>query len=279
MKYIKPQYVFDFGELNLLAANKRLGSYPFLKNNISKIKENYCKYHFNNGFPKTLKKINFTSKEIEAFENHYNSPPKGTLQFIDKTRNKKSKNICPMCGSLSNNTVDHFLPQKKYPEFSFYSMNLVPACSCNNKKNDSVYGVDDDDHFLHPYYNVCMSDKLLTVVFQGDLNCPKISVELLDKTHPDHKAIQFHFDNLIRPNGIYDHFDCMYEDMIENPKYYFCLEDGVNVSLVDLENLIKYEIKSHNNKLGTPNNWNSLFYEGFLKSTNHLNHVLQIINK
>lgn len=62
---------------------------------------------------------------------------------------------CPFCGLSETSTLDHYLPKEKYPEFSVFPSNLVPACGvCNTRKKDRilVHGTD-VQMFLHPCYD------------------------------------------------------------------------------------------------------------------------------
>lgn len=56
--------------------------------------------------------------------------------------------LCPLCGIAQDLTLDHYMPQSKYPALSMFRQNLVPVCSaCNRSKNAQPY-----TDFIHPYY-------------------------------------------------------------------------------------------------------------------------------
>lgn len=60
---------------------------------------------------------------------------------------------CPLCCQRDAQTLDHFLPESEFPEFSVLPLNLVPACySCNKAKLDYV-PVDYEGQTLHPYFD------------------------------------------------------------------------------------------------------------------------------
>ena len=49
---------------------------------------------------------------------------------------KRDNNVCVFCGKHAD-TVEHLLPQSRWPELSRDWMNTVAACfKCNNKKGD-----------------------------------------------------------------------------------------------------------------------------------------------
>ncbi|SEP85717.1 hypothetical protein SAMN05216548_101654 [Faunimonas pinastri] len=69
---------------------------------------------------------------------------------------------CPFCGISESSTLDHYLPKEQYPEFSVFSLNLVPCCSpCNTRKRDKI--LDDETNvrlFVHPHF-----DQIPTTLF------------------------------------------------------------------------------------------------------------------
>lgn len=60
---------------------------------------------------------------------------------------------CPLCGLGQASTLDHYLPKSKYPQFSVFPSNLVPAChECNfGKRNDVAIGRVGQS--IHPYFD------------------------------------------------------------------------------------------------------------------------------
>ncbi|WP_394497135.1 HNH endonuclease [Shewanella sp. ENK2] len=65
-----------------------------------------------------------------------NSKTVSTLKSQIKTiQEEHLKQICPSCGLLPANTIDHYIPKELYPEFSIFSKNLIWMCgTCNGKK-------------------------------------------------------------------------------------------------------------------------------------------------
>ncbi|WP_353167585.1 hypothetical protein [Providencia sp.] len=72
---------------------------------------------------------------------------------IYNTIRASSNNICPLCGISIVTTIDHYLPKARYPIFSIYTNNLVPACdTCNKGKGSSTY-TSKESQPLHPYFS------------------------------------------------------------------------------------------------------------------------------
>jgi hypothetical protein len=89
-------------------------------------------------------------------------------QTYDMIRDSLSH--CPFCESGEVWEVDHFLPQSKYPELNIYPKNLVPICHpCNHIKLTAV-PTNQNDYFLHPYFDELPNVRWLfaRMEFQGD---------------------------------------------------------------------------------------------------------------
>ncbi|MGJ5751633.1 hypothetical protein FB563_4022 [Streptomyces puniciscabiei] len=64
-----------------------------------------------------------------------------------------AKELCPLCGIGKVSTIDHQLPQAKYPLLAVVPVNLVPACrDCNTGKGEHSPATA-EDQTLHPYYD------------------------------------------------------------------------------------------------------------------------------
>jgi hypothetical protein len=59
---------------------------------------------------------------------------------------------CPLCGITLPPTFDHYLPAARFPEFSVYALNLVPACfDCNSIKDDDWLNASGARQYLHAF--------------------------------------------------------------------------------------------------------------------------------
>lgn len=58
-------------------------------------------------------------------------------------------------------TLDHYLPQTKFPELAVFPENLVPACAdCNKSKRAHVVRTRDEEIF-HPYFDDWSAHRVL----------------------------------------------------------------------------------------------------------------------
>jgi len=100
----------------------------------------YQTYRANQGNPWAVG-VDATFLPLRPSLHHlYKTPPRA-LKFIDSLR-ASVEGACPVCGRDSLGTLDHYLPKADYSEFSFFSLNLVPACNRgNNARNNLARGV------------------------------------------------------------------------------------------------------------------------------------------
>jgi len=92
---------------------------------------------------------------------------------IRRIRDAPSALCCPMCGSGSVGSVDHYLPRVDYPEFSVFGPNLVPACShCNSTEKGSIYKGDAPERFLHPYFDTVAHSEVWRIRFEEPYAAP-----------------------------------------------------------------------------------------------------------
>lgn len=60
---------------------------------------------------------------------------------------------CPLCGQRDVSTLDHHLPEARYPIYSVTPLNLVPACHKCNFNKKSAFPTSADTQTFHPYYD------------------------------------------------------------------------------------------------------------------------------
>ncbi|NBM67884.1 HNH endonuclease [Proteus sp. G2663] len=86
---------------------------------------------------------------------YYNEAPKNLNQLLLERRNEHELSFCPYCGNPSiPDTLDHFIPKGKWPEFSIFPNNLVPQCrECAPIKGEHYFcDKNNSAMFIHPIY-------------------------------------------------------------------------------------------------------------------------------
>ena len=57
--------------------------------------------------------------------------------IYDRIFSQPTHGVCPFCGVGTVNTLDHYLPKKRFPVFSVTPNNLIPACTwCQGAKDE-----------------------------------------------------------------------------------------------------------------------------------------------
>ncbi len=281
MKRINPPPVNDILELQFLADNTKLGSYPNLLNEYIRFSSQYDSYVQSCGNPWDLIPLGFTDPFKKALKVHYNSPPDERLKFIEEYRRNLSPTVCPMCGGFGNGTLDHYLPKDDYPEYSFFSKNLVPACSCNSLRGTAVKGVVPPSRVIHPYFDDFLSDRLYQAAFKGQFDAPKISIEIIDDAHPQKDILRYHLDEVVSNDGTQGWFEKYWSDLSVRPHDILelvlpCRQQ--NLTGAELKTAIERYRNSKDKEYMTPNNWYSIFYTGLMRDNERLDQLAAIIN-
>lgn len=112
----------------------------------------------------------------KKFINLYEHPGETSVQrpIIEQLRDRTLQ-ICPSCGEEGTpNTLDHYLPKAKYPQFAVTPVNLSPMCDiCQGQKGNET--VDDEGRrlYLHPYFDDFIAEQVLRLTIGRPLNAPE----------------------------------------------------------------------------------------------------------
>lgn len=270
MKYLQAPTHNDIELLQHASTNQQLSSYPHLRDELPSMIRAYNDYHDKSGNALSIERTLISEDLKNALKTHYRTEPQN-FNFISILR-ESSRSVCPMCGSLATGTLDHILPQAHYPEFSVYSKNLVPACSCNIKRKDCYKGINsshDEVRVLHPYYDSIMSERILSFNIVPSPSFPIVKFELyyLITDEIMLPSIQFHVEKIIIPSGILKEMANKWASLSEYPSdtihtlhHNNIIDiDGLNEALVDI-------LGRHDRQKGTKNNWESIFIHSILGS-------------
>lgn len=126
----------------------------------------YDEFGKNKGNPEIINALNFrkyTNSDLEVplrettLRNLYSTKGDNYITpILNDLRSEHGLLFCPYCGEeVKPSTLDHYLPQEKFPEYAVCLENLVPMCTkCQGKdaKGDKVLDKNNSRIFLHPYY-------------------------------------------------------------------------------------------------------------------------------
>ena len=100
---------------------------------------------------------------VKKIRQHHNLYTKETKRVYN--------NRCPYCTLSESDTIEHILPQGKYPEFAIHLYNLIPCCSkCNRYKNTAVRDGEDLPYAMNFYYHDPEAFQFLEVDCKIDSN-------------------------------------------------------------------------------------------------------------
>ncbi len=102
----------------------------------------------------------------------------GLIRKKVKEANKNGK--CLYCDLNEDDPLDHYMPKQIYPEFSIFSLNLVPSCSkCNRKKFNTWLDKKGNRSFINPYFDRINDKELLKceILFANGNPSPKYFID------------------------------------------------------------------------------------------------------
>lgn len=280
MKFIKPPYVDNIKILDLLNSNNAFAANPYMSVQYDSIKNSISQYLNYSGSGYWVERSSMSNELKNKLIYHFENPRK-ELSYISDFRDL-SPDCCPLCGGFDPSSLDHLLPKSTHPDLTIYSLNLVPACSCNVKKSNILHGGDENKTFFHPYFDACLKERLLmSEITGGDLINPDIKIKGLPLTnvHPD--KIQFHIDNIINKTNVIKWTSNKWANALRNlrsvitsiPRY-----KGV-ISHLEMIDYLNDSIMLSDEDSNTPNNWRSMLLYGIKNSPETVPFLLERHNK
>lgn len=282
MKKLEFPKVDDIERTTDLSRNRllRQTSYPHLSNRLREVLGSYQRYTRFQGNALKIEPMNLEDPLKSGLKSNYSHPP-SSLSYIDEIRSS-SPRVCPMCGSLKPHTLDHVLPKEDYSEFAIYSRNLVPACDCNIKRGRTLVERDASARVLHPYFDDCLSDRLLSCEISPFPEFPMadIKIRYLKLEHPLAKSVRFHVESIVVRAGIVTWLSGQWSSFVECPSAVVqTLPHAVIGTDEEMKLSLQDAIGRHDKNLGTPNNWESIFVHGLIHSPGVIAWSRQVHNK
>lgn len=130
------------------------------------------------------------------------SPLKDLKAAITSAQPPRLLKYCPMCGTTTYSTFDHYVPLTRFPEFAVHPLNLVPCCSiCNSKKSDDWLNASGDRQYLHAYTDSHLESAFLVATLHEKQGYKAVGATFsLDRPeaadNSTWKLIESHFDRL-----------------------------------------------------------------------------------
>ncbi|WP_447772224.1 hypothetical protein [Aeromonas veronii] len=268
MKKLIPPNINDINIIRELSNNSRLNetSYPHLRRQLQTVEDAYNDYISHRGNAWNINNATLSNNLQKALIKHYKSPPT-SINYLEGLR-KSSPESCPMCGGFKPSTLDHLLPKEDFPAWSIFSKNLVPACSCNSVRGRALKGPDGSNaRVLHPYFDDCLSERLITTKLTHAIDFRWINAELdyVDVNHQHIESIRYHVTNIIIKNGINSWLIGQMNILKEFPANIIKgMPRKRPINKLQLVDTLEELLEGYDEQCGTPNNWNSILIHGIL---------------
>lgn len=254
----------DSGAFSSLANNHLLKSFPQLQPLVGTVQNSYAQYIGVGGDPTLTLNQPVTLDVAKFLKGHYASPS-GDLAHITVMRESTEHLVCPMCGSMHSGTLDHYLPKNGFPLFAVFSKNLVPACKCNSKRKETLTGVNANERVLHPYFDACLSERLVRAHFDDLGDVPRVSIALMiPNSHPHFPAINFHVRSIVERSAICNYLADRWSSLIRKPSLVVRAFEVNVLTQGDVLGLLEKERATLDDLHKGKNNWNSVFVSGLL---------------
>lgn len=151
-------------------------------------------YNSYGGDPTKLSASIVKVDDKDKFINLYSDTSKGNFHapLIYRLRRPTPRlSLCPACGEEGTpNTLDHYLPKDKFPEFSIHLMNLVPMCdTCQGIKLESFVDSSGQKKYLHPYFDA-IAQSVMTIRIEPPFAAPTRFELIVESTLPSALAAQ-----------------------------------------------------------------------------------------
>lgn len=250
--------------LQNLARNKRVKSYPHLQAEMATLQLAYAQYEGAGGNVHHVAPVTISNAIATYLKGHYESPGKD-LSHIGALRDDHEHRACPMCGSLHSGTLDHLLPQADYAAFALFSANLVPACKCNSKRGDVVAGAA-GGRVLHPYFDHCLTERLIRGDFSDLGAVPEVTLQLcIDGAHPDYAAVTFHVATVVSRSAILRYLRDRWAALCRKPSLAIRALSRNPPTEAALLHTLSDELELLDDEHCSKNNWNSAFVAGLME--------------
>jgi hypothetical protein len=261
MRCLPVPTIDDFALLDSVVNNRRLRAASVIRPLANRIADRYREYQRSRGNPWHVPQSAELIPARESFKAVYDSPPVA-LAFISDQR-AGTRGACPMCGGGQCSTLDHYLPRADFPEYSFLSCNLVPACfNCNTARNAKYIGAAADARAIHPYYDQELSGRLITMEVIPPFEAPRFKVISSDGPTSIRDAVDWHISNVLVPAGIVRHFMQRWSRLLNKPALHLGNEPDAHA--------IGHRLREDRDKAAdlneSANCWDSCFLDGLTRN-------------
>jgi len=219
----------------------------------------------------------FSNLEIEFKQdlNHCYEVRTNTFNLIRgtifKSQSNQLKAFCPYCLLNSPTTLDHYIGQTEFPEFSVLIKNLIPCCYVCNQRKDENWRRNYRRRFIHFYNDTFLDNRFLyaNLVFNNN-DVPNIDFKIIKPeniTDYEFEIISWHFEDLDLRNKYIARSNAMLSTEIEIIKNSYKRGDSI-------QSISQVVIDKYTNTIGFGvNYWQNCLYETI---SNNIENIINI---
>lgn len=262
MKSFKHSEESQIEILRKISTNNRIKYREIIEKNSDFLGKAYGDYARNRGNAWNINGYVKDPELVEAMSSLFKSSA-GDLAYINNMRKENKGKCCAMCGALRSGQIDHFLPQKYYPEFSIFLPNLFPICGCNQIKQHKTIGSAIGERFLHPSYDRHLSRRAVSVLIRDHDSAPTYKV-IFEKPRGvrDAKAFDFHTKTVIDQEELKSHVKDGFERLCRRPSNVIRYLGRLNPrNKNELSELFKEASAEESWQHRSNNNWDSVLFQ------------------
>lgn len=185
---------------------------------------------------------------------------------------------CPYCGIQSNVTVDHYLPKDVFPQFSVFSLNLVPACSdCQNKGHKGTKHPErkrrinpSPARFIHPYLDKFLRDCVIEIQFTSGERISGVRVVAKKGSARARRILKYHIDTLKLSERSVRHVDRVWNQLLRHV--------AGNIKYAERQNLVSMLIERREDEAFSAGSLNAIvvaFISSLISSDEGIKFLMQ----
>lgn len=253
---------------DIVAERTREPNKTFFNDIAAEWKRRVRDYLTHGGSPANVPEWPAIMEKATSFKNLYSHPADDSAQglAIQDLRNH-DLDICPACGSPSvTETLDHYLPQGKYPHFAVTPANLTPMCDpCQRRKGEDTGNAATPRFFIHPYFDTFSLDQIVELSINPPFTTPTFTLA-------PHSSLQAAERQLVTTHLRQLQIARRYIRFFRN-EHRRLLRNVAGLRTNGLDVVKNIEAWQKGNAHPTPNSWQHLFYDAVVRNTAYLAHL------
>lgn len=263
---------------NKILKNKRNGKYCH-KNKIATINDqlitaiNEYEEKIQSNKLEELKTSNIFSDIQESLKTLYSYSCKELQEYKNKVI---KSSLCPYCSLENHHTLDHYLPQSLFPQYSDEIHNLIPCCNACNEAKGNKYLLSGKRQIINLFIDI-LPKEIKFLKIEIDIQFKQLPTIKYSITDENKHLIGANLFDIISSTFTELHLPDRYRDEIENritDKVISDIQISTTTNIQTIKNELIKDAKSAFNLSGI-NNWEGLFYEAAANNDEYLKFLIE----